>query len=290
RQNVPVVQTLHNFRLICPTGLLYRNGKVCEACADRSLAWSVFYGCYRRSRIQSAAVASMLKIHSLLGTWNNAIDAYIALTPFMKSKLADHGLPQEKIFIKNNTPTHPLEYTESNRGYALFLGRLSREKGLTTLLRAWENLDDIRLKIAGDGPMEALLKSYAREKGMHRIAFPGYVSGQRLTRLIRDASMVIHSSECYEGFPVTIAQAFSAGKPVVASRLGAAARIVENGKNGLHFNPGDPRDLAAKVRWLVAHPAKTGTMGRNARRTFESRHSEQMNYETLMHIYDHVTR
>lgn len=283
-QGVPVVQTLHNYRLVCPVALLYRQGHVCEECLGRSIPWpGVRYGCYRDSRLQTAGVAATLGVHNLLGTWRQRVDAYIALTEFAREKFVQGGLPAGKIAVKPNFfHPDPGEGLHSEPS-ALFVGRLVPEKGIPTLLKAWEMLGDMPLKIAGQGPLEAEVEGLAKSNPF--VEWLGYQSRERVLELMKSAAVLIFPSEWYEGFPVTLAEAFACGLPVIAARIGAMAELIEDGLNGLHFTPGDPADLVRQVRWVREHSAERRTMGRNARRTYEEKFTADKNYEILIDIY-----
>ena len=189
KYHTPIVQTLHNYRLLCPSALFYRNGRICEECVEHSLFRSIWYGCYRESRIQSMAVALMLAMHRCLGTWHREADAYVALTEFSRNKFVNYGFPADRIFIKPNCPKSPLEYSVFDAGYVLFLGRLSAEKGLETLLKAWESLNHIKLKIAGDGPLRDILRNKVREKMLKNIEFVGYQSDSNYRQLLQKCNV-----------------------------------------------------------------------------------------------------
>ena len=289
RAHVPVVQTLHNYRLICPVGLLFRDGLICEQCPKYSLARSVLYGCYRNSRIQTFTVALMLAIHKRMGTWRKQVDAYIALTAFMKERFVAQGFSEKKIVIKPNSPQKPLTTGASNTGIAgVYFGRLSLEKGLFTLLNAFEIVPQGKLIIAGDGSLDQSLKDFVRNKKMANVEFTGHLSGRHLSDLIRNASFIINSSECYEGFPVSIVEAFSAAKPVIASRVGAMSEIITHGETGLLYTPGSFEDLAVKLRWALTHKNEMRKMGQTARNVYENKYTPQANYKQLMGIYQSV--
>ena len=283
---VPVVQTLHNYRLICPGALLMRDGKVCEACVGRVVPWpGVVHGCWRSSRAGTAVVAAMLTVHRLMGTWQEQVDIYIALTEFARRKFIEGGLPAEKITVKPNF-VHPDPGPGRHEGdYPLFVGRLSPEKGVRTLLHAWRRLKGVPLKIVGDGPLMEEVQSFVKEEGLKDVEVLGRRPREDVFRLMREARVLVFPSEWYEGFPMTIAEAFACELPVIASRLGAMAGIVEDGRTGLHFEPGNPEDLAAKVEWAWNHPKELAEMGREARREYESKYTAERNYEMLMRIY-----
>ena len=281
---VPVVQTLHNYRLICPQAMLLRNGKPCEKCVSGSPYHAVLYGCYRGSRLVSLVPARMVSANRRRGTWRDKVSSYIALTRFAKEKLVQGGLPADKIAVKPNFVADPAAKREPGavpREGALFVGRLSGEKGIGTLLRAWRDMA-IQLRIVGDGPLADSIRRCDDQavKGLGRKTRP------EVTKEMRRAAFLIMPSEWYETFGLTIVEAFAQELPVIASRLGAMAEIVEDGVTGLHFIPGDAGDLAAKVCWAAEHPEEMRRMGLNARRVYEEKYTPEVNYRQLMAIYE----
>lgn len=281
-QNVPVVQTLHNFRTICAGALLQRNGSPCEDCIDGSPYQAVFHKCYRNSRLGSFAVARMVDTHRRKGTWHTKVDRFIALTEFAKSRFVAAGFPEQKIVVKPNFVADPGPVDTSNPPKdALFVGRISREKGIETLLKAWRKTK-AQLKIIGEGP---LFKT-VQENNLPQIFQLGQKNQERVYEEMRHASYLVLPSTCYEGFPMTIVEAFAHGLPVIASRLGAMAEIIEDGFTGLHFTAGDAEDLAAKVTWAENHPDEMRQMGSNARKVYEEKYTADINYRQLMAIYE----
>jgi len=285
---IPVVQTLHNYRLICPGALLFRKRKVCEQCVGKAIPWpGVLHGCWRNSRAGTALVTTMLAVHRLLKTWTEKVDIYIALTEFARKKFIEGGLPAEKIVVKPNfVEPDPGAKDYKIGNYVLFVGRLSQEKGLFTLLKAWKLVKNIPLKIVGDGSLRESLENFVNRANLSKkVEFLGRCSRKEVIQLMHKARFLVFPSEWYECFPMTIAEAFACGLPVVASRLGAMAEIVENGRTGLHFNTGDPEDLATKVEWAWTHPQEIAEMGCEARREYEAKYTAERNYEILMEIY-----
>ena len=235
--NVPVIQTLHNFRLICPGALLMRKGSICEKCVTGSAYQSVFYRCYRNSVLGTCAVARMVENHRRKQTWHNKVDRFIVLTDFARKKFVEGGFPENKIVVKPNFCKKRENKKTASEGKqnhqcesALFVGRLSHEKGLNALLNAWQQLD-IPLHIAGDGPLKNMIKDYC----CRHISFLGMLTPDRVSEEMNKASFLVMPSEWYEGFPMALVEAFSHGLPVVASRLGSMAEIVEDGTTGLLF-------------------------------------------------------
>jgi len=282
-KNIPVIQTLHNYRTMCPGALLMRDGKICELCIKGSAYQSVLHGCYRNSIVGTFAVARMVESHRRRGTWNTKINRFIALTEFARNKFIEAGFPEEKIRVKPNFSSDSYSNTNDinlKRNGALFVGRISQEKGLATLIEAWSVLD-IPLKVAGTGPLEAELHDL---KSNVVIAL-GMIDTDSVKKEMKHAAFLVMPSEWYEGFPMVLVEAFSQGLPVVASRLGGMAEIVEDGVTGLHFEAGNAKDLAKKVQWMHDHPEECQKMGLNARKVFEEKYTAEKNYELLMGVY-----
>lgn len=280
---MPVVQTLHNFRLFCAAATLFRAGKVCEDCLGRSPWRGAFHGCWRGSRLGSLAVARMIDVHRRRDTWSTKVDRYIALSAFARDRFVKAGLPPNKIVVKPNfvaDPGLPDPGAEDSRAGALFVGRLSPEKGIATLLAAWARLE-VPLAIAGDGPLRRAVEAAVAPTASYR----GRLSADEVREAIRTALLLVMPSECYENFPMVVAEAFANGLPVIASRLGAMAEIVEDGQTGLLFTVGDAADLADKVRWAVTHPKEMRAMGCRARQVYEKRYTPDANYQRLLTIY-----
>jgi glycosyltransferase involved in cell wall biosynthesis len=285
-RGIPVIQTLHNFRLLCPAAGLYRDGKVCEECIDDSLWRGVYHGCYRDSRSTTALVALMLAWHRWAGTWNESVNCYIALTEFARNKFIAAGLPSEKIFVKPNFVDSDPGQREGVGDYALFIGRLSPEKGLSTLLQAWGRLPRCyALHIIGDGLERENLETQARQLGLSGVTFRGRLSREETLAELKASRFLVVPSEWYEGFPMCIAEAFACSTPVLCSRLGGMEEIVNDQRTGLHFTAGDAGDLARKIEWALNHTSELGEMGRAARHEYETRYTAERNYSCLMEIY-----
>jgi len=286
---IPVIQTLHNYRLFCPAANFFREGKVCEDCLGKSPWQAVRHACYRQSHSASAALAGMLSFHRWYGTWANLIDRYIALSEFSRDKFVEAGLASEKIVVKPNFVLPDPGVGFGPREYALFLGRLSEEKGLPTLLQAWTNLHpSFVLRIIGDGPLQTEIRNKVSNASLSNVCLDGRLPRKESLRILQGAKVLILPSTCYENCPMTIAEAYACGTPVVASRLGAMHEIVQDGRTGLHFTAGDAGDLARKVEWAWAHPDEMLEMGRNARAEYEAKYTAERNYKMLRDIYQQV--
>lgn len=283
-----VVLTLHNYRLLCPSAIFLRDEHVCEQCLGKPFAWpSVRHGCYRGSRAASAAVATMLAAHRLAGTWTRHVDAYIALTDFARDKYVQGGLPAAKMHVKPNFLADDPGPGEGEGGYALFIGRLAPEKGIRTLLAAWSLLDPpAPLKIVGDGPLApAVEEAIAGGLGAHGVEWLGQRGRSEVLALARGAQLLIFPSIWYEGFPMTLVEAFAAGLPVVGSALGSMASIIQDGETGLLVRPGDAAHLAARVQEARASPGLLARMRRGARAAFETHYTASVNHSRLLDVY-----
>lgn len=288
---VPVVQTLHNFRFFCVNGLLMHEGSVCEKCIGRMPWRGALNGCFRESKLYSLAVAFTEAYHRLAGTWQSKVDAFIALTEFGRRKFIECGLPAEKVFVKPNFLPNPPEPSYSRDGYAIFLGRVSYEKGISTLLEATRMVNAQRstpllLKLVGDGPLLGKLKETLARDPREAVELCGRKSLPQCMALLGRARFLVMPSLWFEGFPMVIREAFACGTPVIASRLGAMAELVEDGRTGLLFEPGNAGELAEKMRWMVEHEDQCVEMGKNARAVFEAKYTAEKNYPILMGIYE----
>lgn len=286
---IPVVHTLHNYRLMCPSATFYREGKVCEDCTQGGLWQGIRHGCYHDSSLLTAVVASMIAVHRKLDTWTNPLHHYIALSQFARTKFIEAGMPEDRVFVKPNFVDPDPGPCDDKENYVVFVGRLSPEKRVSTLLNAWEACSSkFPLKILGGGPQLPELQEVAREKKLDGVQFMGQMPRNQAVATIRKARFLIFSSEWYENFPVTIVEAFASGTPVICSRLGAMQEIVEDRVTGLHFEPGNATDLAQKMDWAWEHASAMRTMGRAARADYETKYAWDKNYAQLIDIYERV--
>ena len=283
-EGVAVIQTLHNYRLLCPNALFFRDGHVCEDCLGRVFPMpGVLHGCYRNNRRDSAMVAATTSFHTILGTWTKAVDKFIVISQFAMNKFIQGGLPAEKLALKYNSLPSVPEPGEGKGGYAVYVGRLSIEKGLGVLLEAWRRLDrQIPLKILGDGPMAGLVTEATRE--MPEIEWLGRRPSNEVYEIVGNAAFLVFPSEWYETFGQVAIEAFAKGTPVVASNIGAIPELV-NARSGLLFRPGDPTDLATTVDRLLADPQELSRLRLTARAEFEAKYTADGNYQQLMAIY-----
>jgi len=286
-EGVPVVQSLHNPRLICPAATLYREGTACEECVGRVVPWpGVVHACYHNSHVQTAVISGMLAGHRILGTWRDQVDAYIVFTEFFRQKFIRAGLPREKIFVKPHFLGADPGMKQIIGDYALFLGRLAPGKGVRTLLEAFELLQNaIPLHIVGDGPLRGELEAQKSRACLSSVSFHGWLPREQTLKMMRGARFLIFPSGGSETFGLTIIEAFGSGLPVIVSRLGSMAELLEEGKTGLYFASGDPNDLASKVLWAWTHVNEMEVMGRAARAEYKAKYTAERNYQLLMEIY-----
>jgi glycosyltransferase involved in cell wall biosynthesis len=288
RFKIPVVLTLHNYRLLCPSATLFHDGKIYE----KSIAsvWpldAIWKGVYRNSRIQTAAVASMTAIHNILGTWRNKVDCYIALTQFARDKFADSTLAiaPEKFVVKPNF------IKDCGRGFIqrdnsfLFIGRLVEEKGVRTVLEAARR-EKFNLTIIGDGPLREEVEQAATSHS--NISYLGQQPREVVMRHLKRCKALIFPSLWFEGFPITLLEAFSTCTPVIATRLGGMKEIIQEGVNGLLFEPDDIEELLQRIHEIDNNPELVQKLRENARLSYLDRYTAGRNYSQLVSIYEKV--
>jgi glycosyltransferase involved in cell wall biosynthesis len=284
RAGAAVVQALHNYRWLCAGAFFLRDGRPCEDCLGKAIAWPALrHRCYRHSAAATTVVAGMQLVHRTLGNWMSKVDAYFTLTEFARQRFIVGGFPAERIHVKANSVSEDLGVGAGDGGYVVFVGRLSPEKGVATLLQSWR-LDAAlpRLLIVGDGPLADAVKIAAATD--QRIQWQGRLPLPETLRIVGAAKALVMPSLWYETFGRTIAEAFAAGTPAVVSRLGAMEELVADGQNGLHVTAGDARELADAVQRLYQANDYLEMRSR-ARQEFERRFTREQNYKRLMEIY-----
>lgn len=282
RHNIAVVQTLHNYRLLCANGMFLRKSSVCEKCLGGNKIWGVVNRCYRGSVAGSLAVTRMQWRAARRKTWHRNVDKFIALTHFAKDKFIVGGLPADKIVVKPNfAPYNHVPPSDETREGLLFVGRLSPEKGTDVLLRAFRDIQGKKLTIVGEGPECERLRAAAPGN----VVFTGHLSPEQVRTEMAKAQCLVVPSISYESFGMIAVEAFSIGLPVVASRIGALSEIVIDDFNGVHFAPGDSGDLAVKLTKLLEDPGRLCRLGVGARASYEASYTPQSNLDQLENIY-----
>jgi glycosyltransferase involved in cell wall biosynthesis len=282
RSGVPIVQTLHNYRLFCPAATAFRDGAACTDCLGRVIPLpGVVHACVRGSRAQSAVAGATVAIHRVLGTWSRRIRVYVALTAFQRDLLIRAGLPRSRVrVISNFLEPDPGTGPEGRRG-VLYSGRLSVEKGIEYLLQASESLA-AAVRIAGDGPLQSQAELAAASAGT---VYLGRLTHDAVLDEIRRAVAVVIPSVWFEGFPMAVVEAYATATPVIASRIGSLAEIVEDGVTGILCEPHDAEGLRQRLEWAIANPEAMSRMGTNARRRYEERYRGRAHLDALMKAY-----
>ena len=282
------VLTLHNYRLFCPAGIPMRAGQVCTDCLDRrSVLPALQHGCYRNSRLATVPLALNVALHRAAGTWAHQVDAIIALTEFQRQRVVDAGLPAGRVFVKPNFyPGNPVVVPWAQRQpYVVFAGRLTAEKGVATLIRAWHlwGPEAPELRVLGGGELRGELESMAAGLA---VRFLGQVDGAEAQRQIAHARLLVLPSECFEGFPMVVREAFAFGTPAAVSDLGPLPSIVTHGESGLVFEAANPESLLQTVRTAWQAPGMLQNLGQGARQAYDVLYNENANYQMLMQIYE----
>ncbi|WP_266204804.1 glycosyltransferase family 4 protein [Pontibacter kalidii] len=285
KYKVPVVMTLHNYRLLCPSAVLYYDGRVqLENVQQTFPIKPILQGVYRGSKIETASVVLATGVHKLLGTWREKVSKFIALTPgaadlFQNSSLR---LRPEQLSIKPNFTADPGLGAATREAYFLYLGRLTEEKGIRTLLKA-HSIKPFPLKIIGTGPLQALVEEYAAKNPL--VEYLGFRPREEAMEQLKRARALIFPSEWLETFGMTAVEAFATGTPVIASNIGGGAYIVQHQQNGLHFSPADAQELASQVGLLEQLPDLAKKLGQHARQSYEQHYTPEANYARLLQIY-----
>ena len=289
-EGIAVVQALQNYRLLCAGAYLLRADRVCEDCLGKILPWpAVMHACYRRSRAASFVAGAMLSGHRLLGTWNRAVTLYFTPSEFTRQKCIEGGLPTDRLAVKPNFVSVDPGKGTGKGGYGVFVGRLSPEKGLDSVLKAWPRLGGrLPLKIVGDGPVRDL--AMAAAAAHPEIQWLGHRPIGEVLEIVGEAACLVMPSIWYETFGRTIVEAFAKGTPVIGSRIGAIAELIKDGHTGLLFRPGDADDLEAKLRQFLADPSAAAKMRHAARCEYETKYTAEINSQMLMGIYQRALR
>jgi glycosyltransferase involved in cell wall biosynthesis len=290
-QGVPTVLTLHDYKLLCPTYLLMRNGRVCEECKGGKFYRAAVNKCKGGSLLSSLVVMLEAYVHKVFGLWKKNVTAYIAPSNFMKNKMIDFGWNPDLIYVVPNfLPLNNYRPEYKVGDYLLYMGRLSEEKGISTLIDAVEALkSDEKILIAGSGPLEKELK--ASLKPNSKIVFLGYISGNELESVVKNSMGLIVPSVCYENASMAILEAMAYGKPVIGARIGGIPEMISHGKTGFLFEPGNAEDLRSILnKFFDMTESDIESMGRAARKHVESMNSSESHYGYLMTVYDSVIK
>jgi len=286
------ILTLHNYRTFCAAGIPMHDNVPCTECLDtQSISPALRYGCYRKNRVATLPLATMIALHRRVKTWERHVDAFVALSEFQKDRMVRAGLAEENVHIKPpfyvNPPT-PLPW-EKRESKVVFVGRLGMEKGLYILIDAWKQWgrEAPQLEIIGDGPERATLQKSVKGNGIEdKISFLGQLPSLEVQKRLRLARLLVLPSLCFEGFPMTIIEAFSLGVPVAASDIGPLSDIVKNGETGILHQAGNALSLYQTMKEIWDESGRLCSLGQGARQEFDKKYTADANYENLMKIYD----
>jgi glycosyltransferase involved in cell wall biosynthesis len=285
---VPILQVVHDFRPFCANGWFYTHGRICRDCTNGNHLHAIRNKCYKNSYALSGIYAATMASCRRSGALDK-VDAFLCLTEFTRGLLTELGIPAGRVFVRpNSIDASQIQPAKGTGDYVAYIGRLSSEKGLWTLIRALEQLHGVKLKIAGTGPLENELRAYVRDRQLRDVELVGFMSGEEKWEFLRNSRFVVMASECYEMFPIVLLEAYASGKPVVAPNLGGFASLVENDKTGLLCVPGDPTDLARQIDTLWRAPDSVGRMGAYARNLVETKFSPAVVHQQLMDIAQQV--
>jgi len=291
RHKIPVVFTIHNYRLVCSNALLLRNNMVCELCVSKKFPLhGIRYKCYHNSRSATALVTFITGIHKLFNTWRNKVSAFIALNEFSQNRILQSSLdlPENKMMTKPNFVFDPGGAIGVREDYFLFVGRIVKEKGVETLLEAFATMPEKKIIIIGNGPELVYLKE--RFQSFNNIQFKGHLDKREVLPIIKKSKACICPSIWYEGSPLTILEAFATGTPVIASRLGSMQETIKDGYNGFHFTAGDVNDLKEKVERLIQVTAKSDELYKNARQSYLEKYHPDVHYNSIIKIYEQTIK
>jgi glycosyltransferase involved in cell wall biosynthesis len=291
KYNIPVVMTLHNYRLLCLNGLFLKNdGEICESCKNGNFVCGILNKCYHNSYFQSTGVAMPLWFHRKMWTFVKNIDVFIAPSKFLRQKYIASAFPQENIitiphFIDLENYKTDIQFDN----YAIFIGRLSQEKGVLTIVKAFKDIAGIKLKILGEGPFKKELQNFVTNNKIDNIEFLGFVNGKEKVDLLKKAMFLIFPSECYENMPYTILESFACGVPVVASKIGGVVELVEEGITGFLFEAKNVSDLKGKIIKLVSDKELLLRMRNNVRKVAEEKYCKEVGYRNIISVYQKLT-
>lgn len=284
KASVAVVMTLHDYKLLCPSYLMLNKENICEKCLKGNYLNCFFTKCHKNSFIASAIYTIESYFNKLFKKYDY-VSFFICPSMFSLKKHNQAGIPEKKLeYIPNFLNTENFEPLYKAGDYILYAGRLSKEKGIMTLLKAMKNLD-IKLKIVGDGPLRQDCEKFVRENNIINVEFLGYKTGDELKNLYRNSAFLVMPSEWYENAPMTILEAFAYGKPVIGSKIGGIPEMVIDGETGVLFEEKNWVSLQEKIRELIHSPTLIERMGRNGRNKVEKEHSSESHYEKLINLY-----
>jgi len=286
RREIPVVMTLHDYKLACPNYKMRTQGEVCERCLPRNFYRAVQYRCVKDSLLASTACATELYLHRFMGIYEKNVKFFVAPSNALKSKIAASGIQEDKLKLLPNF-AHVGSFVPAYEAtdYLIYFGRLAEEKGLLTLLESMRKYGSGRLVIVGDGPLAHTLQRTVVEQELSNVQLIGHKSGAELRDLIRGARATVLPSQWYENCPISVIESYASGTPVLGANIGGIPEMIEDGRTGLLFEPFSPEDLLAKIEHIYGDDALVEEMGRNARLKAEHEFDSALHLDRLLDIY-----
>jgi len=288
--HIPIVMTLHDYKMACASYQMLANGRICEACKDRK-----YYNCFLKKCVKDSKTKSLLNtiemyLHHKIFHIYDLVDVFISPSMFLKNKVEEMGFKGKIIYLPNfvNLEDYRPQYDWQENSIVYF-GRLSKEKGLFTLIEAMKGLNT-KLKIIGEGPIKEGLELRVRSLELKNIEFLGYKAGDELKDEIRKSMFVILPSEWYENNPRSIIEGFALGKPAIGARIGGIPELVKDNETGLTFEPWNADDLKRRILQLIENPSEISRMGKNARKMVNEELNPDIHYEKLMEIYENCSK
>lgn len=289
KNKVPAVMTLHDYKLICPSYSMLRNGKVCEFCKGGKYYRCLITRCHKNSYLASLVYVLESYLYAVLKAYFKYVEYFIVPSKFMRNKFIEFGFPGEKLVYIPNFVTSQCGQIECGNGsYLLYFGKLLRTKGLLTLFKAVSEIPDANLLVAGPGDMKDELEKYVKENKIGNIKFLGHLEKEELHKVLKQASFVIIPSECYENAPLAVLEAFAYGKPVIGANIGGIPEMVIDGETGMLFEPGNFNDLKEKIGFCISHRKMISEMGKKAREKIQKSFNAELHYQRLIEVYTKV--
>ena len=287
---IPIVQTLHDYKLLCPNTSFVSHEMICERCKKHRYYNVVRYRCKRDSLSASLLAGVEMYFHKAANFYEGNVNLFISPSLFLKDKLAEYGIKSPVIHLPNYVNSSALKPNYAPEDYFVFSGRLTPVKGIATLLAAMREVNESHLYIAGTGEMEKQLQTYVTEQGIANVTFLGHLNMDDLTSLIQRALFTLVPSEWYENYPMTVLESFACGTPVIGTNIGGIPELIQDGENGLLFEPGNTSELIEKIISLLRNRELAVRMGQKGRQQVERNNSPERHYQRTIQIYKQLTQ